>query len=50
MNVNSPLIKEVLTLQQSFDAIHINEFMTNKLLELRPKYFSLANFKSAFVR
>ena len=27
-----------------------NEFMAEKLLELRPKYFMIKNFRSAFIK
>lgn len=50
MNVNSPLYKDVLTLQQSVDSIHINSFMAKKMAELRPRYFQVKNFKAAFMK
>ena len=46
---DSALVREVLALQQGMDAVQVNEFVAQKLVELRPKYFMVSNFKSAFV-
>ncbi|TNV87997.1 hypothetical protein FGO68_gene76 [Halteria grandinella] len=50
MNVNSILFKDVVTLQQSIDGVQINNFMAKKMAELRPRYFQLKNFRSAFIK
>ncbi|CDW72543.1 lupus brain antigen [Stylonychia lemnae] len=50
MSTQSILAKDILQLQQCMDGIHINEFISQKLVELRPKYFMINNFRGAFIK
>jgi len=49
ISVDSVLAREMLALQQGMDAVQMNELVAQKLLELRPKFFMVSNFKNAFV-
>ena len=50
MSVHSPLLKDISTVQSSMDAFQTNIFLARKLTELRPRYFQLKNFKTAFMK
>jgi hypothetical protein len=50
MSVNSILFKDIVTLQNSIDSVQINNYIAKKLAELRPRYFQVKNFRSAFIK